>query len=76
MTNIFFDKNIFAENVYGKRTSLSHAHALLSTPYIQLPPLLFEVEGGDETKRNEGLMDRTHTRTVSFIVLDLGQRDS
>ena len=50
----------------------SHAHALLSTPYIQLPPLLFEVEGGgDETKQTkDGLTDRTHTRIVSFIVLE------
>ena len=31
--------------------------------------MIFEVEGGDET--NEGLTDRTHTRIVSFIVLDM-----
>ena len=30
--------------------------------------MIFEVEGGDET--NEGLTDWTHTRIVSFIVLD------
>ena len=50
----------------------SHAHALLSTPYIQLPPLLFEVERGGRNKTNEG---RTHgldgAMVVPFIYIDI-----
>ena len=62
----FFGENIFDKNIFGKIFLMkiflgkglhfpSHAHALLSTPYIQLPPLLFEVEGGTkQTKRTHG----------------------
>ena len=80
MKNIFgkniFDKNIFGNNIFlGKGLhSPSHTHALLFTPYIQLPPLLFEVEGGTKQTK-DGLTDRTeHTMIVPFIVLDMKRR--
>ena len=47
--------------------------SLLSTPNIQLPPPLtscLKLRGGGQTE--DELTDRTHTRIVSFIVLDNG----
>ena len=67
-------KNIFGINIFlGKGLhfpSHAHVHALLSTPYIQLPPPLtsyLKLRGGTKDE----LMDWTeHTMIVPFIVLD------
>ena len=71
--NIFF-RNIFVENIWNEN--------IFGPPIPYYPPpmyntqvatssyLLFEFEGGGTNETNKGLTDWTHTRIVSFIVLD------
>ena len=61
----FRQKYFWQQYFFGKGFDFpSHAHALLSTPNIQLPPLLFEVEGGRNKRRTNSRTGRIHVLSL------------
>ena len=66
------DKNIFSENIFGKifLALPSNCPLSLAQPPLLLTPLISDFWRCVLRTKNEGLTDRTHTRIVSFIVLD------
>ena len=57
----YFGENIFGNNIFFGKGLHFPSHPMLSTPHIQLPPLLFEVEGGTKQTKDE-LTDWTEHR--------------